>query len=347
MRRIGIFILSLLLSLSCLTACSKGDAPAEAGPLPLSEFEPVTGIVEGRTDIYLIVKLVDSSYWQVMINGVKDAGEALGCNVYCGGTTNEIDWKGQRKLIEEALSRNADAIILAPDDSIELAPDIENIHNAGIPIVLIDTAANTESYDICYMTDNLLAGQNAAREMLRQLHARGRLEDEKLCVGIMVGMATSQTINERLAGFYKYWFENAPVNWTIASDIMNCNGNIDIGDELAEDFLKEHPNTCGLYGTNNGPTRVLCNIVKDKSRTDIVVVGFDFSDEMKELIESPDYCASTMLQRQYDMGSKAVGSVLSILKGDIQPIRFEDTGVVTVNRDTLTDPDVEELLKHN
>ena len=347
MRKTGIFILLLLISLSCLTACSGRETTIESGTLPLSEFEPVTGIVEGRTDIYLIVKLVDSSYWQVIINGVKDAGEALGCNVYCGGTTNEIDWKGQRKLIEEAMARNADAIILAPDDSIELAPDIENIHEAGIPVVLIDTAANTESYDICYMTDNLLAGQNAAREMLRQLNSCGHSESESLCVGIMAGMATSQTINERLAGFYKYWSENAPDNWTIASDIMNCNGNIDIGDELAESFLKEHPDAYGLYGTNNGPTRVLCNIVREKSRTDIVVVGFDFSDEMKELIESPDYCASTMLQRQYDMGSRAVGSVLSILKGDVPPIRFEDTGVVTVNSDTLTDPDVEELLKHN
>lgn len=347
MRRSGIYILLILITLSCLTACSRGEAPIETGALPLKDFEPVTEIVEGRTDIYLIVKLVDSSYWQVMINGVKDAGDALGCNVYCGGTTNEIDWMGQRKLIGEALSRNADAIILAPDDSIELAPDIEKIHNAGIPIVLIDTAANTESYDICYMTDNLLAGQNAAREMLNQLHECGHTDDEELCVGIMAGMATSQTINERLAGFYKYWTENAPGSWTIASDIMNCNGNIDIGDELAEAFLKAHPDTYGLYGTNNGPTRVLCNIVRDKSRTDIVVVGFDFSDEMKELIESPDYHASTMLQRQYDMGSRAVGSVLSILEGEFPAIRFEDTGVVTVNRDTLTDPDVEELLKHN
>ncbi len=347
MKKTGIIIFLICMCVLCITACSGKSTATSDAPPPISPFEPLTEIKEDRSDVYLIVKVVDSSYWQGIINGVRDAGVARECNVYCGGTTIETDWPGQHNLIEEALLRGADAIILSPDDSVELVPDIERIHNAGIPIILIDTAANTESFDFCYMTDNLLAGQRAASEMIRQLLNTGHDRDSELSVGIMIGTAASQTINERLAGFYKYWTENAPRKWKILSDIMNCKGDMDYGHELAVDFLKNHPDVAGLYSTNNGPTKVVCSVIKEEFRPEIVIVGFDYSDEMKELIESPGYNASTMLQRQYDMGSRAVDMALQILNGTTPPIKFVDTGIVTVNRDTLSDPGIVEVLNRN
>ncbi|MBR5407017.1 MAG: substrate-binding domain-containing protein [Lachnospiraceae bacterium] len=348
MKKISLLILLFILSVLSMAGCSKQNNAADTDAVPdYVDFQPLTEIKEGRTDVYLIVKLIDSGYWQVIINGAKDAGDAYDCNVYYAGTAIETDWQGQHELIDKVVGRNADAIILAPDDSVELAPDIERIHNLNIPIILVDTAANTDSYDICYMTDNLLAGQNAAEEMIRQLMDTGHSDDEKLSVGIMVGSATSQTINERLAGFYQHWSSNAPKNWEIISDIKNCNGNIDLGGQLTGELFKDHADLAGLYGTNNGPTRALCRTVSDAGRTDIVVVGFDYSDEMKALLESPEYHASTMLQRQYDMSYRAVGTALELLKGIQPPVKFEDTGVVTVNSLTLNDPDVIEVLKRN
>lgn len=340
-----LFFIPAVLSVSGCSARSGSAGSDDAHPL--SPFEPVTEIKEGRKDIYLIIKVVDSSYWQVIIKGVRDAGEANDCNIYCGGTTIETDWKGQRELINEAIDRHADAILLSPDDSVELAPDIEKVQDLGIPVILIDTAANTESYAKCYMTDNLLAGQKAASEMIKQLKMAGYLSDDELKVGIMVGSATSQTINERLAGFYKYWTDNASSKWSIIPDIMNCNGKIDDGIELAEDFLKQHPDVCGLYSTNNSPTRAICTVVKNEERKDLVIVGFDYSDEIKELIDTPQYHASTMLQRQYDMGSRGVETAMQILGGNNPSVKFEDTGVVTVNSMNISDPEVMEVLANN
>ncbi|MCR4807471.1 MAG: substrate-binding domain-containing protein [Lachnospiraceae bacterium] len=344
-----IFILLLFVPAAfSLSGCSgAGTASGTDDAPPLSEFEPITEIKDGRKNIYLIIKVVDSSYWQVIVKGVREAGIENDCNVYCGGTTIETDWQGQRKLINEAIDRRADAILLSPDDSVELAPDIEKVHDLGVPIVLIDTAANTESYAKCYMTDNLLAGQKAASEMIKQLKMAGYLSDRELKVGIMVGSAASQTINERLAGFYKCWTDNAPRKWSIIPDLMNCDGKIDEGIDIAEDFLKEHTDVCGLYSTNNSPTRAICSVVKDQERKDLVVVGFDYSDEIKELIEAPEYHASTMLQRQYDMGWRSVETAMQILGGNEPAVKFEDTGVVTVNYMNISDPEVMEVLKNN
>ena len=342
------FTFLIIISSVLFTACCDASGSAsESAASPVTHFEPLGNISENNKNIYVILKVMDSSYWQVIMNGCKAAGEDLGCNVYCGGTNNETDWQGQRVLIEEALAAKPDAIILSPDDSIELSSDIDKIHELGIPIALIDTAANTESFDIVYMTDNLYAGQNAAKEMIACLREAGYSDYDDVSVGIMVGTAKSQTINERLAGFYLYWANNAPGKWNIISDIMNCNGNIDQGDGMANDFLAAHPDVVGLYATNDGPTRVLASVVKDNGRQDITVVGFDFSDEIRELIESDDFRASTVLQRQYDMGYRAVGSVLDILAGNTPPVRFIDTGVVTVNKESMSQPEVMEVMDMN
>lgn len=348
MRKFCLLFILILIPVFSLMGCrTGGNGPDTPISQEISHFEPVTDITDGRKDIYLIIKVMDSSYWNVIVEGVKAAGVEYDCNIYCGGTFNETDWPNQRILIEEAVDRGADALILAPDDSVELAPDIDRVHNLGIPVILIDTAANTESFDICYMTDNLYAGHNAAKEMLSRLHAAGFSNYDDVSVGIMVGAANSQTINERLAGFYQYWSNNAPGKWSIISDIMNCNGNVDTGHELVKEFLEKYPDVKGLYGTNNGPTRAICRVIGENKRTDITVVGFDFSDEIRDLIMSPDHRASTILQRQYEMGYHGVISALEIMDKVTPPVRFVDTGVVTVNKETLNSPEVEEVLRQN
>jgi ribose transport system substrate-binding protein len=339
-------ILIIILSAVWLTACSPAQQTAPSGDEEaVNHFVPLTDIAEGRKNIYLILKLIDSSYWKVIIDGAKRAGEDTGCNIYYGSTLNETNWQGQHVLIEEALSRNPDAIILSPDDSARLAPDIDRIHDLGIPVILIDTAANTESYDLCLMTDNLLAGQHAAQEMLTKFYEASYKEEEELTVGILVGLDSSQTINERLAGFLQYWSTHAPEKWQIMPDILNCKGDVETGKQLIQDLISQQPGIDGLYATNNTPTRAISTVIKESKRTDITVVGFDYSDEIRELLESPDYRASTMLQRQYDMGYDSVCTVMDIFKGLKPRIKFQDTGVVTVNRESLDDPEIHKILE--
>ena len=339
-------LLIFLLLMTC--SCSKKEEPkSEEQSQAIPEFTPLTEVVEGQKNIYLITKVLDSNYWEVVVKGAKEAGEEFGCNVYFSGTYNEMDWQNQEILLDKCVSLGADAIILAPDDSIELAPKIEEIHSLNIPIILVDTAANTDGYDICYMTDNLLAGNKAAEEMLNRFRSLGISESEEITVGILVGSSTSQTINERLAGFYQYWTQNAPESWSIISDIQNCNGDIQLGGELITSLLDDYPNLKGLFATNNGPTKAIAQIVNDHERKDIVLVGFDYSDEIKNLIESPDYHASTILQRQYFMSYKGVQSALELIKGSVMDVKFEDTGVVTVNHKNLSDPDVQSVIENN
>lgn len=246
--------------------------------------------------------------------------------------------------MEIAQESGADSIILAPNDSVRLSESVSRIHSSGTPVIIVDTAVNTPEHDICFMTDNLMAGHEAAAEMIRLLKEMGVPEDEKAEIGIQIGAANSQSINERVAGFCLYWRDNAPEKWTIIDDIMSNGGDADIAGELAEKMLAEHPDIRGLYGSNSGSAAGLASAVLSKQLTNVAVVGFDYSEDIAKLINSNEYHASAMLQQQWDMGYMAVKASLEILAGDLPEVKFRDMGVLILNKDTISLPEIRENL---
>ena len=345
MKRIAALLISVILCLS-MSGCEKSTG-GEQSVKPAPDFAPLTEIIDGRKNIYLIVKIIEnSSYWQVIIDGAKDGGDDFDCNVYYSGSYVETDWESHERLLDEAAAAGADAILLAPNDSVRLSGKIDEIYHKGIPVVLIDTIANTDNYDVCYMTDNLMAGQNAAEEMISLLRKNGTSDSESIQVGIQVGATSSLTIIERLAGFFQYWSKNAPESWEVIPDIKCNEGSVDKAVECAEELLG-YPDLRGVFGTNNGSTVGFARVIKERELKNIAVVGFDYSEEIAELINNDEYIASTILQKQYDMGHTGVASALELIGGQEMSVKFADTGVVVVNKDTIDQAEVQEALLHN
>lgn len=339
--------LAVTFALSCallISGCAEKNVSEE---YTVPDFEAQTEIAADRKNIYLIVKNYTSSYWQVIVDGVRDGGNDYGVNIYSSGSSSEAQWQLQSDLIDKAVAEGADAIIFAPNDSVKLSPKVSEIYRSGIPIVLVDTVVNTQDYDVCYMTDNLFAGQNAAEEMICRFRDAGIGERENVQVAVQVGGTSSQTINERLAGFCQYWTKNAPSSWVILDDVRSNDGDIDKAVGIAESFLDTYPAIKGVFGCNNGSTVGFARVVKERNRTDISVVGFDYSEEMKALITDDNFNAATMLQKQYLMGYRAVETVIDIMNGEKPESKFVDTGVVMVNKNTISDPEIKEIISHN
>jgi ribose transport system substrate-binding protein len=65
----------------------------------------------------VIIKASDSSFWQTMLAGARKAGGDYGLEVGLFGPTSETDVNEQVQLVENSISRGADAIVLAPNSS--------------------------------------------------------------------------------------------------------------------------------------------------------------------------------------------------------------------------------------
>lgn len=331
-RCLAIFFICVL----CLfSGCSKEKTEDEdVSDLEYFEFEAVTEIKDGQPNIYVVLKVLTSQYWQDIVKGVTDAGNDLGYNVYVGSSVGEAEWQVQELLLEEAAEAGADAIILAPGNSSALSEYVAEIHSKGIPVILVDTILNdTDGFDTCYMTDNLRAGELAAEEMIRLLRANGVSEEEPASIAIQISSVASQTVIDRLAGFNQYWALNAPQSWRVLDEVKSNNGDASVAKQNCIDFLDDNPDLKGVFGCNNSSTVGFVNGLTETGRKDIIMLGFDYADETAELVGSDEWKASAVVQNQYDMGYEGIKKAADILEGQDVGYKFIDTGTRVITQE--------------
>lgn len=313
------------------------DTPAENTEAGTSEG--------GEKTIYVIVKVLGNQYWSVLQAGAENAGKELGCNVIIVGTAAESDIEGQVTLLQNAVSAQADGIIIGPVDSVSLANPVAEAYNSGIPVVLVDTTIDGDSYSAALLTDNVQAGRMAAEEMLAKLKEAGVSEDEDAQIAVQVGSTGSQTIIDRLAGFNEYWDANAPEKWVVLNDDIKVNdGDVSKAVGFGQDFLTTYPNLKGMFGPNNGSTVGFVTALTEANRTDVVMIGFDFSAEIEAMVRSGNFIVSSVVQKQYYMGYEGVKLALDLANGGTVSEKTIDTGVILVDSTNVDNAEVQEII---
>ena len=296
-------------------------------------------LAEGE-NIAVIIKGMGNAYWSVLQAGAEQAGKDLNCNVTIQGIPNEVDIEVQVGLLQNAVSAKVDAIVIAVADSQAQANDVNEAFQAGIPIVMIDTKAATDSYHAALLTNNIEAGRLAAAELIKKLGNK-LAEDEPAEIAMQIGSAGSQTIIQRMEGFQAYWAENAPEAWVLLADDIKVNdGDISRAIQFGHDFLTAYPNLKGFFSPNNGSTVGFATALKEANRTDLSMVGFDFSPEMEAIVRDADYNVATMLQRQYLMGYDGVRIAVELANGGSVAEKDIDTGVLAVDIDNVDSDEV-------
>lgn len=226
---------------------------------------------ESDKQIYVILKNYHGAYWEKVIDGITEAAKKLDEAVYLGGIDNETDISGQIDLMNQAMEQGADGILLAPADSNSLADSCQKVREKDIPVVLIDSSINSSEFDACYMTDNIDAGEMAAKEMLEMLYDAGNSPTDPLEVGIQLSSDTSQAMVNRVSGFLNFWAGNAPEQWEIVQDIRVNGGDTKKAQSDASALLRENADIKGFFGCNNTSTVGIVNTLFEEERTDVVL----------------------------------------------------------------------------
>ena len=329
---LALAMLMLLSLAACGQPATPANTPAANTAAPAETNAPEATPADAEKTIYVLVKVLGNQYWSVVEAGAKKAGEDLGCNVVIVGTAAESDVERQVALLQDAVSAQADGIVIAPLDRKAMAAPISEQFKSGIPMILIDSSVDTEDYSAAYLTDNIDAGKQAAEALIAKLREANTPEDAEGVVAITIGSSGSQAIIDRNQGFKEYWDANAPATWVVLWDEVKVNDG-DAAKALAfgQDFITAYPNLIALFAPNNGSTVGFVKALEESGRTDIAMVGFDFSAEMEAIVRNPDFNVATMLQRQYFMGYDGVAKALELANGGTVTEKVIDTGVAVVD----------------
>jgi ribose transport system substrate-binding protein len=289
----------------------------------------------GKRVIAVIPKGVAHFFWQSVHAGADAAGRDFGVEVMWKGPAQETDYSGQINIVEDAINRRVDGIVIAPSHGDALVPIVERAQREGIPVTIFDSGISTETYLSYVATDNRHGGVVAAERLAEKLGGKGK-------VAILGVKAGSVSTDEREQGFQDTIKQKYPGISIVAFQY----GDADRAKSLdrATDILTAHADLNGMFASNESSTVGAVQAIKQKGLAGKVVLGgFDSSPNLIDDLKA-GAIDSLVLQNPFKMGYEGVKAIVAKLNGET-PQRRLDTGVMLLTKDNLDTPEMQELIK--
>jgi ribose transport system substrate-binding protein len=336
MKKFFVINLALLVAFG-LAGCGNSESSSEP-------TEPTKSIEKDTYEIEVIVKGMDSDYWQTVLQGAEKAAEDSNgkINVTLSGPPSETDIDQQLSIIENAISKSPDGIVMASTSSDAPVPAIERAMNQGIPVVLVDTRMKTDNFVSFIATDNKKAGALAADAFVEGLQKQGK--DLKGEVGIISAVAGLEVLNDRNNGFIDRLKEIAPEIKPLEIRYVEADTLKAVG--ATEDILTTNPEVLGFFADTNITGNGIARAVQERGlEGELTVVSFDADEVQIRSLQSGGIYA-LIVQDPFGMGYKGVQSVVNHIEGN-QIEKELDTGATAVTKENFENEEVQELLFPN
>src|SRR5215468_8718375 len=175
---------------------ASGNAPPSLSPL--GQAQAAVAIAQTKPTIPVIVKDTTSLYWQTVLAGARKAGHDFGVEIAELGAPSESDADGQIALLENAVSSNPAAVVIAPAHFAALARRIDEAAKR-VKVVAIDSTADSKALTSVLATDNVQVGRIAAdilAERVQKTYA-----DAEGDVALITPLPDLAALDQRTKGF--------------------------------------------------------------------------------------------------------------------------------------------------
>jgi ribose transport system substrate-binding protein len=290
---------------------------------------------ETRTRILVSPKGLVHSFWVTVKAGADSAGKEFNAEIIWKGPNQETDIAAQIAIVEDYVNKGIDAIVIAACDAQGLIPVLKNAHTKNIPIITIDSGIDSDFARSVIATDNTVAAQKAAHELVKIINEEGKVA----CIPFIPGAATSiwreQGFVEEIKKYPK--IKLLPIRYS-QSDVA-------IGMAVVEDILTAHPDLKGIFAANEAGTIGTIQALKTKNKIGKVkVIGFDAApNEIKSL--KAGEIDGLIVQDPFKMGYEGVKAAIKSMQNETIPKRI-DTGVYVVTKENLSQPEIKRLISH-
>lgn len=261
-----------------------------------------------KVKIAYIVKAKTDEFWTTMEKGAYAAAEEKGVELEFQAPEKETDVEKQVQMVENAVIKGFDAIILSAADSTSLIPSIIKANNAGIPVVLVNDTIDMdelESQGGNVATYVGISQYDAAAQAGE--YAAENIKEGKICY--LEGIPGVAALDDRLKGF----MDKVPDYNVIASQTAKCDRNEAYN--VMQNVLNANPEVNVVWAVNAEMGQGAIQAIDQMNMTgNISVFDFDASSDDLDAIEAGTLTGS-VAQYPNKQAESAIQACLDVLDG--------------------------------
>lgn len=278
-----------------------------------------------RPKIVLISHVKTNPYWINIKEGAERAAKERGAVIEFLGPTTASTEEGL-KLFDMATSAKVSGIITYVQEEGKYKSKINSAMEKSVPVVTIDSDEE-DSKRIAYVgTDNILAGESAGAEMIKQIGTEGK-------VAIVMGGKDVKNQKERVEGFRNYITSNSNLKIvdTDSSDAMLLESEI-ISRKI---LIRNDNNINALFCTSALDGIGAAKAIKDlNDKEKVKIICFDDLEETLNNVKN-GVVAATIVQKSNDMGYKAVNVIMDKIEKKSNDGQKFLTDVMIINQSNI------------
>jgi ribose transport system substrate-binding protein len=279
-----------------------------------------------KPTIPIIVKDTTSFYWQIVLAGARKAGQDLGVNVPELGAQSESDINGQISILENAVAGKPAAVVISPTEFKALGKPVDEAAKK-VPIIGIDSSADSKAFTSFLTTDNVQGGRIAADGLAEAITAKyGKAEGDVALITSLPGVGS---LDARAKGFKEELAAKYPGLKLVADKVAD--GQATTGLNIMTDLITANPDLRGVFLSNLIMAQGAGQAIAENKKADTIkAIGFDSDDKLVKFLTDGTLYA-LVVQDPYRMGYDGIKTALAASKGE-KVEAFVDTGANLITK---------------
>lgn len=310
-----IFLLSVLVSMQ---ACSQN--------VDLN----MTGT---KRDVALIVKMRDSVYWKTVRLGAETAAKEFDVNINLYAPEDEEDVDGQMKLVNQALEKKPDGLILAAANYKLLSGAAGKACDMGIPVIAIDSDVDEKRVRSFIATDNKEAGRKAGNKLIE-------IAGEKCRIAVISFGKGSRNAEQREEGLFSV-IARCPQAKVVSKEY--CLSDTNLASDLAGKIISDYGEIDAIVALSEIASIGAAEAVQKMNLENrIRIIAFDSAPEEIRYLDN-GVIHALIVQNPFNMGYLGVKYAVDAMNG--KPIHKRiDTGSKVVDKSSMFMTENQKLL---
>ncbi len=291
MKKFMALLMIAVMVMGMLAGCT---APAEEAPADSGETMEATGKVG------LVVSTLNNPFFVTLKEGAEAEAKAMGLELIVLDSQN--DPAKELANMEDLLTQDVNVILINPTDSDAVGNAIKLANGKEVPVITLDRGANAGDVVAHIASDNVSGGIMAGEYIAEMLGGAGKAVE-------LEGIAGTSAARDRGAGF------NTAMDATDIEVVARQVADFDRtkGLSVMENILQAQPEINAVFAHNDEMALGALTAVQSSGR-DIMIVGFDATDDAVKAVEA-GHMAATVAQQPEKIGSLGVKAAKDVIDG--------------------------------